>query len=183
MGPVNRWAMPGRRLVYNDVGEALGKMRSPKVESKGDAVTKATAYFRFEVSPFVAQDPHAMFRFHLPLIEPDVRFSRIRLSDQGSRVRSLPASRAAGEKMQSQLLVQVRTREACDNTTPYLVLHAQPSAEPTSRVFHDRFVGWHHSAHAEVIRPATQFRVQVRNQFPHVLPSRAPVCGSADLAA
>jgi hypothetical protein len=24
MGPVNRWAMPGRRLVYNDVGVAPG---------------------------------------------------------------------------------------------------------------------------------------------------------------
>jgi len=29
----------------------------------------------------VAQYPSAMLRFHLPLIEPDVRISRIRLSD------------------------------------------------------------------------------------------------------
>jgi len=29
-----------------------------------------------------------MLRFHTPLIEPDVRFSRIRLSDKDSRVRT-----------------------------------------------------------------------------------------------
>ena len=66
-------------------------------------MAKATAYIRFRVSPFVAQYPYAKLRFHLPLIEPDVRISRIRLSDQGSRFRSLPASRAAREKVQAQL--------------------------------------------------------------------------------
>jgi hypothetical protein len=34
------------------------------------------------VSPYVPQYPHAVLRFHLPLIEPDWRFSRIRLSDK-----------------------------------------------------------------------------------------------------
>ena len=45
-------------------------------------MTKATAYFRFRVSPVVAQYPSAMLRFHSPLIEPDRRISRIRLSDK-----------------------------------------------------------------------------------------------------
>ncbi len=33
-----------------------------------------------------------MLRFHTPLIEPDVRFSRIRLSDKGSRFRPREAA-------------------------------------------------------------------------------------------
>jgi hypothetical protein len=32
--------------------------------------------------PRRGSEPHALPRFHLPLIEPDVRISRIRLSDQ-----------------------------------------------------------------------------------------------------
>ena len=107
-------------------------MMESTVESKGDAVAKASAYVCFGVSPVVAQYPHAMLRFHLPLIEPDLQISRIRLSDQGSWVRSLPASRAAREQVQAQLLVQVCRREACVNAAPYLVLHAQPATEPTA---------------------------------------------------
>jgi len=45
-------------------------------------VAKATAYVCFRVSPVVAQYPSAMLRFHSPLVEPDRRFSRIRLSDK-----------------------------------------------------------------------------------------------------
>jgi hypothetical protein len=49
-------------------------------------VTKATAYFRFRVSPVVAQYPPAMLRFHSPLIEPDRRSYRIRLSDKDDAI-------------------------------------------------------------------------------------------------
>jgi len=49
-------------------------------------VTKATAYFRFRVSPVVAQYPSARLRFHSPLIEPDRRIYRIRLSDKETRL-------------------------------------------------------------------------------------------------
>ena len=46
----------------------------------------ATAYFGFRVAPVVAQYPSAMLRFHSPLIEPDGRISRIRLSDKEARL-------------------------------------------------------------------------------------------------
>ena len=49
-------------------------------------MTKATAYFRFRVSPVVAQYPSAMLRFHSPLFEPDRRISRIRLPDKEARL-------------------------------------------------------------------------------------------------
>jgi hypothetical protein len=35
------------------------------------------------VYPSVSRGSHAVLRFHLPLIEPDGRVSRIRLSDKG----------------------------------------------------------------------------------------------------
>jgi len=40
--------------------------------------------------PFVCRclNSFSMLRFHTPLIKPDVRFSRIRLSDKDSRVRT-----------------------------------------------------------------------------------------------
>ena len=46
-------------------------------------------WFRFRLSvsgPFVCRclTSGTMLRFHLPLIEPDVQISRIRLSDKGS---------------------------------------------------------------------------------------------------
>ena len=46
--------------------------------------------------PFVCEchKISSMLRFHIPLIEPDVRFSRIRLSDKESRFRPREASSA-----------------------------------------------------------------------------------------
>jgi hypothetical protein len=71
----------GRQIVARGArSELLVKTEQKGVESKGDAVAKATAYIRMRVSPSVAQYPQAMLRFRLPLIEPDMRFSRIRLA-------------------------------------------------------------------------------------------------------
>lgn len=66
-----------------------------------------------------------MTRFHLPLIEPDVRISRIRLSDKAScvRARKVDCSQSL-EPDQPQGLVQVMIREACLPPTLHLVLAA-----------------------------------------------------------
>ena len=47
--------------------------------------------------PFVCRclTSPTMLRFHIPLIEPDGRISRIRLSEKGSRVRPRKAARSA----------------------------------------------------------------------------------------
>jgi hypothetical protein len=52
-----------------------------------------------------------VLRFHTPLIEPDGRFSRIRLSDQKSRVRPRKALRSLTQSYQTQLIVKVLVRE------------------------------------------------------------------------
>ena len=51
-------------------------------------------------------------RFHRPLIEPDVRISRIRLSDRISRFRPREASRSARELDEAQFLIQVFVMES-----------------------------------------------------------------------
>ena len=48
-----------------------------------------------------------LFRFHLPLIKPDVRISRIRLSDKDSWVRPRNVAIAQAESDESELIVQV----------------------------------------------------------------------------
>ena len=54
-----------------------------------------------------------MLRFHLPLIKPDVRISRIRLSDKDSCFRPRNVAVAQAELDKSQLSVQVFVGEPC----------------------------------------------------------------------
>ena len=58
------------------------------------------------------QASQAVPRFHLPLIEPDVRICRIRLSDKDTRWRSRGLNGTALEPQQAQRLVQVTVRVA-----------------------------------------------------------------------
>ena len=52
-----------------------------------------------------------MLRFHTPLIKPDVRIARIRLSDKGSRVRSRKVTLDPTQSDQTELKVEVFGRE------------------------------------------------------------------------
>jgi hypothetical protein len=62
--------------------------------------------------PLRGSEPQAMLRLHLPLIEPDGRISRIRLSDQDSRGRTRRTERSPLQPDQAQRRVQVLVREA-----------------------------------------------------------------------
>jgi hypothetical protein len=53
----------------------------------------------------------AVLRFHVPLVKPDRRFARIRLSDKDSRVRSREVTLRPPEADQAKLKVQVLGRE------------------------------------------------------------------------
>ena len=78
----------------------------------------------------------------LPLIKPDVRFSRIRLSDKDScfRPRNIAISQAELDK--SQLVMQVFVGEACVTPTPQLVLPSQPLTDPLPGMVIDPSVGF-----------------------------------------
>jgi hypothetical protein len=52
-----------------------------------------------------------ILRFHIPLIKPDVRVSRIRLSDKDSRVRTREVTLGPPQADQTEVKVQVFGRE------------------------------------------------------------------------
>ncbi len=73
-------------------------------------------WFRYGLpvsGPFVCRclTSHTVLRFHSPLIEPDVRFSRIRLSDKVSHVRTHNMAWSGTQLGKPQPLVQILPRE------------------------------------------------------------------------
>ena len=65
-----------------------------------------------------------MLRFYLPLIEPDGRISRIRLSDKVSSLRPREGAPTQPESVEAQVLIEVFVREACGTLTWHLMLGA-----------------------------------------------------------
>ena len=95
-----------------------------------------------------------MLRFHSPLIEPDGRISRIRLSDKNSCFRPREAgavgaaggsgpARRAGTRRGSVIVPRPCT----------LCFRTQPLAEPMADVAVHGSIGLAHRAQAEVVRP------------------------------
>jgi len=60
----------------------------------------------------VPEQPSHDLRFHTPLIEPDLRLSRIRLSDKRSCLRPRQVARQPRQPNQFQALVEVLVWEA-----------------------------------------------------------------------
>src|SRR5690349_4034407 len=89
------------------------------------AVTTPPAVFRrvemwrgglgmaYRSGPFVCRGftSPPMLRFHIPLRKPDVRISRIRLSDKGSGVRTREVTPGPPKADQTEAKVQVFRRE------------------------------------------------------------------------
>src|SRR3954452_9252689 len=67
------------------------------VESRCGAVAVGWAYLFPPLSSGGASLAQPWLRFHIPLIEPDVQISRIRLSDKASRLRPRLAAPARGQ--------------------------------------------------------------------------------------
>jgi hypothetical protein len=66
------------------------------VESRCGAVGLGAAYLLPALSSAGASIASPCFRFHIPLIEPDVRISRFRLSEKVSRCRPREIARPLG---------------------------------------------------------------------------------------
>ena len=62
------------------------------------------------------------FRFHTPLIEPDVRIFRIRLSEKGSRCRPREITRPLSKADEAQHFVQRGLRKPLGPRSRHLVL-------------------------------------------------------------
>src|SRR6516162_8849540 len=111
-------------------------------------------------------------RFHIPLIEPDRRIYRIRLSDKTSRLHPRRATTKPGQAYEPKVLVKVREWISSALASPDLVLEAQPPAQPHSRVVVEHPIRFAGGSNAKVIGPSAERLVQLIHQPCGLLPSR-----------
>ena len=130
------------------------------VESRCGAVTVGSACLFPSLSSDGAQVAWPYPRFHIPLIEPDVQFSCIRLSDKTSRFRPRKVMGPRRQMDQPQRVVEIPIGVARPPIAANLVFLAQPLAEPLCGMGIDRPIGRTDWTEAKVIRPADQFTVQ-----------------------
>src|SRR6516225_255467 len=140
------------------------------VESGCGAVTVGSGCLLPPLSSGGAQVPSPSLRFHALLIEPDVRISRIRLSDRTSRLHPRRAASKLCETYETEVPVQVREWISPAPATPRLVLAAQPPAQPHSGVVVECPIRGADGTYLKVVRPAAQRAVQLCHQLCGVLP-------------
>src|SRR5216684_2546116 len=141
------------------------------VESRCGAVTVGRACLFPPLSSGGALVARPWLRFHTPLIEPDVRIARIRLSDKTSRLRPRHVVPKPAQAYEPKVPVKVREWIRSALASPDLVLEAQPPAQPHSGVVVDRPVRRGDGAYFEVVRPSAQRAVHLLHQLCGLLPS------------
>ena len=111
------------------------------VESRCGAVTVGRACLFPPLSSGGALVARPWLRFHTPLIEPDMRIARIRLSDKTSRLRPRRAAPTPGQTYEPEVPVEVREWIRPASASPDLVFGPQPPAQPHSCVAVERAIG------------------------------------------
>src|SRR5437762_14061637 len=91
------------------------------VESECGAVTVGRTYLLPPLSFGGALLVRPWLRFHIPLIEPDWRIARIRLSDKTSRLHPRRATTKLGQAYEAEVLVKVREWISSALASPDLV--------------------------------------------------------------
>src|SRR5208283_975514 len=122
-------------------------------------------------------------RLHLPLIEPDLQISRIRLTDKNSCSRPRPAVLLRTELNQTQRVFQDLVGKTAIGFGPHFVLVTQPPTQPTTHVLLHHFVDPDHGPQTEVVGPTIQLLVECPD-FLHGIPlARSPIRYFANLTA
>ena len=98
------------------------------VESRCGAVAVGPVCLLPPLSSGGARVTSPLLRFHIPLIEPDMQISRIRLSDKTLRLRPRHVVPKPGQAHEPEVPVEVREWIAPAPAPPDLVLGAQPPA-------------------------------------------------------
>src|SRR5246500_1091773 len=145
-------------------------LRAVVVESRCGAVAVGRTYLLPPLSFGGASLARPWLRFHIPLIEPDMQISRIRLSDKTSRLRPRHVVPKPAQAYEPEVPVKVREWISSALASPDLVLEAQPPAQPHSGVVVDRPVRLGDGAYFEVVRPSAQRAVQPVHQLCGFLP-------------
>jgi hypothetical protein len=84
-------------------------------------VVLGAAYLLPTLSSVGASRAPPCFRFHTPLIEPDVRNDRIRLSEKVSRCRPRETTRPRSKADEAQHLIEERLREPAGSRPDHFV--------------------------------------------------------------
>src|SRR5215472_4239683 len=94
-----------------------------------------------------------------------MQISRIRLSDQTSRLHPRLVAAKRRQAYEPEVPVEVREWISPAPASPDLVLEAQPPAQPHSGVVIDRPIRLVDGAYLEVVRPSAQRAVQLAHQL------------------
>src|SRR6476659_1044883 len=124
------------------------------VESRCGAATLGRAYLLPPLSSGGALVVRPWLRFHIPLIEPDMQISRIRLSDKTSRLHPRHVVPKPAQAYEPEVPVKVREWISPALASSDFVLDAQPPTQPHSGVVVDRPVRFGDGAYFEVVRPS-----------------------------
>jgi hypothetical protein len=122
------------------------------VESRCGAVALGWAYPFPPLPSRGALVARPWLRFHTPLIEPDVRIARIRLSDKTSRLRPRHVMPKPAQAYEPEVPVEVREWIASAPSPPDFVLEAQPPAQPHRCVSVERPIRLVDGPYLEVVR-------------------------------
>src|SRR3984957_16631419 len=143
--------------------------RLESVESECGAVALGQACLFPPLSSGGALVARPWLRFHTPLIEPDVRIARIRLSDKTSRLRPRHVVSKPAQTYEP-LPVEERERITPAPSSPDFVLGSQPPAQPHRCVSVERPIRLVDGPYLEVVRPSAQRAVHFAHQRCGLLP-------------
>src|SRR5215468_12270731 len=101
-----------------------------------------------------------MLRFLFPLIEPDGRISRIRLSEKVSRFRPRKAAGSRSKLYTAQHLMQGGNGERPGCLPWQLVLGAQPLSQPLASMSFDRSIGFADRSQTEIVSPPNHHTIE-----------------------
>src|SRR6266545_5933424 len=151
------------------------------VESRCGAVSVGRTYLLPPLSSGGALLVRPWLRFHIPLIEPDMQISRIRLSDKTSRLHPRHVVPKPAQAYEPEVPVEMREWIGPALASPDLVLDAQPPAQPRHCVGVECPIRLADGAYLEVVRPSAQCAVHLAHQLCGFLPCPRSVGQCMDL--
>ncbi len=170
-------------LLLKQIRKAQDTVRAPSqigVPSEFGYGRDVTRWFRTGLSgsgPFGCRCLiiHSVPRLHIPLIEPDMRISRIRLSDRTSCLRPRKALRKLRQADESHLLIEELVGIALQSPAALLVLLADPPAQPGRGVSVEESIRFRDRTKLEVVGPSTQLLIQTSHHVAGIHPFQVPV--------